>query len=358
MSSIRKRKKTRVLPLILAAALCFSNHFTFAVNAENATQTKQKLEDDLSKLNNDKKTVSDDLSAATASLQSTLKEIETAQQELGAARARAVGQYELMKRRIKYIYESSSGNFMSMLLEAESMSDLLNKADFISAVSEYDRTMLENFKQLQKDIEQKEQALLEQQKTLTAQKKSLAAKYNELASMITDKSNDLAAYEKQLAEAKAAAEAAEALKKQENNNSNSKPVEKPQNPSEKPSKPNKPSVPSDTTDLALFAAILQCEAISSDYNALLAVATVIMNRVESPRYPNTLSGVIYQKGQFSPTWEGKLDTVLAKGPKALCYTVAKDALAGARHDAVRHCYSFRMARPGLDGITIGDNTFF
>ena len=55
-----------------------------------------------------------------------------------------------------------------------------------------------------------------------------------------------------------------------------------------------------TTDLVLFAAILECEAGSSGYDGLLAVATVIMNRVESPRYPNTLKGVIYQSGQFSP----------------------------------------------------------
>src|SRR5699024_8440843 len=79
----------------------------------------------------------------------------------------------------------------------------------------------------------------------------------------------------------------------------------------------KPPQQSDTSDLVLFAAILECEAGSTDYNALLAVATVIMNRVESPRYPNTLSGVIYQSGQFSPTWNGSLSRVLERGPKPL-----------------------------------------
>ena len=53
-----------------------------------------------------------------------------------------------------------------------------------------------------------------------------------------------------------------------------------------------------TTDVALLAAILQCEAGS--YDGMLAVATVIMNRVASPAYPNTLRAVIYQSGQFAP----------------------------------------------------------
>lgn len=380
MDSIRKRKKTRGLALILAGALCFSNHFTFVSTAKNSDQTKKKMENDLSKLKKNKAAITNELSAATASLQSTVKEIEATQKELGISKARAIGHYELMKKRIKYIYESSSGDFMSMLLEAESMADLLNKADFISSVNEYDRSMLEKLRQIQADIAKKEKLLLKQQKNLNSQKKTLSKKYSQLTSMITDKSNDLAAYEKKLAEAKAAAEAAERLQREkeeaqkraeeekkqqeqnkkppsneENNNNNSKPDNKPDN---KPGKPNKPSRPAAVEDVALFAGILECEAGSSNRAGLLAVATVIMNRLESPSFPNTLSGVIYQSGQFSPTWTGKLDKVLARGPKPLCYSVAKSALAGARHEKVLNCYSFRASFTGVPGITIGGNTFF
>ena len=145
-----------------------------------------------------------------------------------------------------------------------------------------------------------------------------------------------------------------------NEDVNSKPQEKP---SEKPNdntdhNTEKPQKPSDNTELALFAAILECEAGSTDYDALLAVATVIMNRKESPKYPDTITGVIYQSGQFSPTWTGKLDKVLERGAKSLCYTVAQDALNGARHSAVKNCYSFRASYTGHDGIIIGDNVFF
>ena len=108
----------------------------------------------------------------------------------------------------------------------------------------------------------------------------------------------------------------------------------------------KPAAPAETTDLVLFAAILECEAGSSGYDGLLAVATVIMNRVESPRYPNTLKGVIYQSGQFSPTWNGSLNRVLERGPSSLCYQVARDALNGKRLSSVSGCYQFRAAYTG------------
>lgn len=62
-------------------------------------------------------------------------------------------------------------------------------------------------------------------------------------------------------------------------------------------------------ELTTFAALLDCEAIH-DYNSMLAVATVIMNRVESPLFPNSIHGVIYATRQFEPVWSGRLDSVL------------------------------------------------
>ena len=208
----------------------------------------------------------------------------------------------------------------------------------------------------------------------------MVSKEKELNTKISSTSIKLDASSKELAAAKAAQEAAKkALQaKQDSYNaagsqsgeSDSSNKNQSQNPGDNTSnqdnqKPNsdngttqKPPQQSDTSDLVLFAAILECEAGSTDYNALLAVATVIMNRVESPRYPNTLSGVIYQSGQFSPTWNGSLSRVLERGPKPLCYQVARDALNGKRLASVSNCYQFRAASTGHDGIVVGGNVFF
>ena len=119
---------------------------------------------------------------------------------------------------------------------------------------------------------------------------------------------------------------------------------------------NTSSTPSSTSDVALFAAILQCEA--GGYDGMLAVATVIMNRVASPAYPNNLHDVIYQSGQFAPTWNGSLNKVLKQGASSTAYQVAQDALAGARHSAVINCLQFRSASTGVSGVNVGGNVFF
>ena len=83
-------------------------------------------------------------------------------------------------------------------------------------------------------------------------------------------------------------------------------------------------------DLKLMAAIIYCEAGNQSYKGKVAVGAVIMNRIKSSRFPNTLKGVIYQKGQFTPAMTGKLDRVLKSGNiPSSCYDAAEDALNGA-----------------------------
>ncbi len=66
-----------------------------------------------------------------------------------------------------------------------------------------------------------------------------------------------------------------------------------------------------TSDLDLMAAIIECEAGGESYEGKIGVGAVIMNRIRSGEFPNTLSEVIYQSGQFEPTWTGKLSSVLS-----------------------------------------------
>ena len=376
MNTIPKRKRIRVLSFILALTLCFSTQFTFETHAEDLRKKQKDLENDLSEMNQNKAKLGNELSSKAKALTNLVKEIDKTRNELDLAKAREIGQYEMMKKRIQYMYEASSGNFFTSLLESKSMTDLLNRAEFFSTVSQYDREMLEKLQTIHKEIKQKRADLLAKQSEMEKQQKQLTANYNQLISMISSTSSKLEDYKAQIAAAEEAKKAAEEAKKENENSMNSndssdstentekpsKPEEKPSKPEEKPSKPeekpSKPQKPSSNTELALFAAILECEAGSTNYDGLLAVATVIMNRKESPKYPNTITGVIYQKGQFSPTWSGKLDKVLQRGAKPLCYTVAKDALNGKRHSAVKNCYQFRASWTGHSGTVIGGNVFF
>lgn len=65
-------------------------------------------------------------------------------------------------------------------------------------------------------------------------------------------------------------------------------------------------------ELRLMSAIINCEAGAESYQGKLAVGIVVVNRIKSKNFPNTLRGVIYQKGQFSPVRNGSLKKRLAQ----------------------------------------------
>ena len=79
----------------------------------------------------------------------------------------------------------------------------------------------------------------------------------------------------------------------------------------------------------LLAALIFCEAGNQPYAGKVAVGAVVMNRVESGRFPNTIKEVIYQRGQFTPAMTGKLERVISGGRvPSSCYDAARDALNG------------------------------
>lgn len=103
----------------------------------------------------------------------------------------------------------------------------------------------------------------------------------------------------------------------------------------------------------LLAAIIFCEAGNQPYEGQVAVGAVIMNRVRSGVYPNSISDVIYQSGQFGPAMTGWLDSVLASGGYTdTAMSAAADALAGV--NPIGDCLYFGN---GDYGIRIGDHFF-
>lgn len=75
-------------------------------------------------------------------------------------------------------------------------------------------------------------------------------------------------------------------------------------------------------------ALIECEAGGESYTGMVAVGAVVVNRVNSGSFPNSVSGVIYQSGQFTPVATGTFQSVLARGARSDCYAAAQAALAG------------------------------
>lgn len=116
-------------------------------------------------------------------------------------------------------------------------------------------------------------------------------------------------------------------------------------------------VPAAVDDVTLLAAIIQCEAGSDIYESQLAVGAVVINRVKSGAYPNSISEVIYQRGQFGPASSGKLASVLASGSiSGIAYQAATDAINGV--DNTGGCTGCRGASSGHAGTVIGAMVFY
>lgn len=110
-----------------------------------------------------------------------------------------------------------------------------------------------------------------------------------------------------------------------------------------------------TTDEMLLAALIQCEAGNQPYEGQVAVGAVVMNRVKCPAYPNTIVGVIYASGQFSPARYGMIEDLALKGVKESCILAARAAMAG--ETTVGNAMNFR--RTGKhEGIIIADHVFW
>ncbi len=82
------------------------------------------------------------------------------------------------------------------------------------------------------------------------------------------------------------------------------------------------------TDMTeLLARLINGEARGESYQGQVGVGAVILNRVNSPQFPNTISAVIYQKGQFSCVTDGQFDKKIEEN--STVYKAAKEAISGA-----------------------------
>lgn len=94
--------------------------------------------------------------------------------------------------------------------------------------------------------------------------------------------------------------------------------------------PNKETIAnsksSKTSNIQLIARAINGEARGEPYEGQVAVGAVILNRVKDSRFPNTIPGVIYQKGAFTAVSDGQINEPIAEGSTVL--KAAQDALNG------------------------------
>lgn len=108
-------------------------------------------------------------------------------------------------------------------------------------------------------------------------------------------------------------------------------------------------------DIYLLGAIIQCEAGNQSYEGKLAVGAVVCNRVRNPRFPATISEVIYSPGQFTPVSNGRLASRLATGVSESCLQAAREAVNGATNVGTANYF---RRKGNKEGIIIGAHVFY
>ena len=127
------------------------------------------------------------------------QEIAAAGEELEAAKAAEEEQYQAMKLRIRYMYERGETSFLDLLFESESISELLNRAEYISQISSYDREKLTEYVQEKEDIAVREAALETERQELLALQESTEARQESMETLLAEKQAQLADYDSQIA---------------------------------------------------------------------------------------------------------------------------------------------------------------
>ncbi|MCM1256263.1 MAG: cell wall hydrolase [Roseburia sp.] len=334
-------------------------------------QQQSNLQGELADLNQQLANVTEEINSLEVQIADKETEITVTQAELNAAIDRKEKQYKSMKKRIQYIYETGGMDLASIIFESRSMGEMLNKAEYVEAINQYDRQMLHRYENTCEQVALKEETLEQEKTELVGMQESMESKKTEVDSLITKTKDSISAKEDEISDAKDAVsdfDAQIAKMKAYEEELERKKAEEAKKLAEQQKKQQASAnsnggastsgggtVTANASDSAMLAAIVECEAGGESYEGQLAVASVVVNRVKSGSFPNTVSGVIYQGGQFSPVASGRFAVVLARGASGSCVQAANAALSGNTNISALY---FCRASSGVPGTVIGNHVFY
>lgn len=284
----------------------------------------QKLSKESHSLNEQVAVLDDEMEVKEEEVASKEAQVKKAQQELDQ-------QYADMKLRIRYLYENDQST-MQNLIEAVlsgGITGFLNQVEYTVSVNQYDRSMLEEYKEAKKELDAQYEALQEEKDALAllkeetekkkqqvaAQQKATGSKVSEYETLLAQKKGeitDMAEYIQQKTDllnrliAQAAREEAAARLQAAQDAASSM---------------GGTIIAGDAGisrgelslseyEIMLLAVMIYCEAGNQGMEGQLAVGYVIMNRVRSSKFPNSLEAVLRQSRQFEPVGSGRFDLVL------------------------------------------------
>ena len=392
---------------LTAAGLTFIMAATFAVpffaypdqlmadtqdDLDAVNKQLEELRNKQSELNASYGELNEKLSASGEKLSSIEDAVNAKQSEIDATNIQVADmqaeidqQYASMKLRIQFMYENNNATILSTLLSAESLSDLLSKSEYIQQISNYDHQKMQELSDLLASLKETQAKLEEEMTELVTLKDDAAREADNFAVLLSQCQTELDTTSDSITDAEALALEYEKQIEQEmleRQRREMEALEAARKAQEEADKANNSGNSSNTggnsssgsamvdqnalnnvlknhtaEDVAMLAAIIECEAGNQSYEGKCAVGSVVINRVADPRFANSISGVIYAPYQFSPVASGRFAIVLARGANAACTQAAVDVLNG--YININALY-FHIYDSSVDvgGTVIGDHVFY
>ncbi len=332
-------------------------------------QVRDDYEGEMNVLNEEMQLVADHLAVLETKIDLKQMQIEETQLELEAAAERRISQYESMKARIRFLYEGGATNMLELMLTAENFADFLNYADYMDELLSYDRLMLDEYISTENEITAAGEALQAELAELDELRADIGRQQDRVSELMSKTAVRISQTDESITAVNAQADAFE-----QNVNDKTQEVadateeyRKIKAKYEEELRLSRLAAQSSWRDISevqfeendryLLANLIYCEAGGEPYEGQVAVGAVVINRVLSSVYPDTVTGVIYQRHQFSPVDYGTLANALNVNKATdSCYRAADEAMAGRTN--VGNCVYFRTPIPGLEGIRIGGHIFY
>lgn len=335
--------------------------------AEAYKNTAEQLVEDIQEVNEQINEQAKLIEQENAALAAIDKEIESSEQDIQAVEDRITEKREELSNVISLIYENSIyQDQVTEIVKADDMFDIIDKEEYTNSLTQYINTKISELEEVEDDKYDKNQEL----QLLKDDREEQLEKYQVQQAVMGEQIAELTEL---MEEAKAKADSAEEFASQLKEKVDELEAKERELLSSRKYSGESSNVvydgdgtdyyyttayPYTEEELTMLAGIIEAEAGSVSYPGMIAVGSVVMNRVESPNFDNTIEGVIYAPYQFEPVSIGTYAVILARGPASACYQAAQEVLEGKRN--VPNFY-FKAAwyaeANGISGVNIGGNVF-
>lgn len=170
--------------------------------AKAAEAKKNSAQNQVSQLNSELTALLSDINFLEIDMAKKEEEIAQAEIDYAAAKKKEEQQYAAMKKRIQYMYEKGETEYLDVLLQVKSMSDLLNKAEYVDAIYSYDRKMLDEYEETKQQVADYKTQLAEDKVEMEVMERELTDQKKRLETTIANKRKEVSDFDSQLAQAK------------------------------------------------------------------------------------------------------------------------------------------------------------